>query len=136
MTTIELLDILKQNTNLCIEDLLKKIPNLTFVDYLDTLCEHKQISKSDIIKKTTLDRTYAYQIFNGSKIPSSDKVIQIALALSLNLHDTNNLLTLSKNKCLYPKLKRDALLILCINRGYTVLKTNELLDEYHFEILK
>lgn len=136
MTTIELLDILKQNTNLCIEDLLKKIPNLTFVDYLDTLCEHKQISKSDIIKKTTLDRTYAYQIFNGSKIPSSDKVIQIALALSLNLHDTNNLLTLSKNKCLYPKLKRDALLILCINRGYTVLKTNELLDEYHFEILE
>ena len=128
--------ILKQNNTVNIDDLLKKVPDLTFVDYLDTLCDYKNISKSELIKKTTLDRTYAYQIFNGTRIPGSDKVIQLALALSLDLHDTNNLLTLSQNKSLYPKIKRDALIILCINKHYCVLKTNELLDEYKYKIKK
>ena len=50
--------------------------------------------------------------------------------------DTNILLTLSQYKSLYPKIKRDALIILCINKQYSVMKTNELLDEYGFEILR
>lgn len=135
MTTIELLEILKENREVNIDELLAKIPELTFVDYLDILCEEKSIKKSEIIKRTNLDRTYAYQIFNGTKTPSQDKVIQIALALSLDLHDTNNLLTLSKNKVLYPKIKRDALIILCLNKQYNLFKTNELLDEYNMKIL-
>lgn len=135
MTTIELLEILKENREVNIDELLAKIPELTFIDYLDILCEEKSIKKSEIIKKTNLDRTYAYQIFNGTKTPSQDKVIQIALALSLDLHDTNNLLTLSKNKVLYPKIKRDALIILCLNKQYNLFKTNELLDEYNMKIL-
>lgn len=136
MTTIELINILNNNKNINLNELLNQIPDLTFCDYLESLCQQKQYNKSSLIKKTTLDRTYAYQIFNGMKNPSQDKVIQIALALSLDLHDTNNLLMLSNNKCLYPKIKRDALIILCINKHYDVFKTNELLDEYQFDILK
>ena len=136
MTTTQLLDILKSNQDISFEDLLKEIPDLTFVNFLESICFNKSITKSELIKKTTLDRTYAYQIINGTKQPSQDKVIQLSLALNLNLHDTNILLTLSQNKSLYPKIKRDALIILCINKQYSVRKTNELLDEYGFEILR
>ena len=135
MTTTQLLNILKQNKNISLNDLLKEIPDLTFTDYLESLLEQHNISKGDIIQQTALDRTYAYQIMNGTKNPSQDKVIQIALALKLNLHDTNVLLTLSKNESLYPKVKRDALIIFCIDKHYTVMQTNQLLDEYHYDIL-
>ncbi|MEG0366322.1 MAG: helix-turn-helix transcriptional regulator [Coprobacillus sp.] len=135
MTTTQLLNILKQNKNISLNELLKEIPDLSFVDYLETLLEQCALSKGDLIARTSLDRTYAYQIMNGTKNPSQDKVVQIALALSLNLHDTNVLLTLSKNESLYPKVKRDALIIFCINKHYTVMQTNQLLDEYHYDIL-
>lgn len=135
MTTTQLLNILKQNRDIPLDELLKEIPDLTFVDYLETLLEQRSITKGDLIVQTTLDRTYAYQIMNGSKNPSQDKVIQFALALRLNLHDTNVLLTLSKNESLYPKIKRDALIIFCINKHYSVIQTNQLLDDYHYSIL-
>ena len=135
MTTTELLEILNQESNISLDELLKKIPDLTFVHYIDTILERENISKSQIIKKTTLERTYAYQIMNGTKNPNQDKVIQLALALRLDLNDTNRLLTLSRNKSLYPKIKRDALIIYCLKNHYSVMQTNDLLDEYHFQIL-
>ena len=135
MDTTQLLKILKNKQDLSLEELLKQLPNLTFIDYINTLLEELNITKSEIIKQTTLDRTYAYQILSGTKVPSQDKVIQIALAMHLDLHQTNILLTLSQNQSLYPKLKRDALIIFAINKHYTVLQTNDLLYEYQYPIL-
>lgn len=39
---------------------------------------------------TTIQRNYGYQIFDGSKVPNKDKVIQLSLALGLDLRMTNN----------------------------------------------
>ncbi len=135
MNTIELLSLLDKNKEISIDELLDKIPDLNFVDYFETLKIMKNMTKSEIIEKSSLDRNYAYQILNGTKIPSQDKVIMLALAMNLNLHDTNCLLILSHNKILYPKIRRDAIIIFCINRNYSVMKTNELLHEYNFQIL-
>jgi predicted transcriptional regulator len=135
MTTIELLNLIN-NDNISIDELLNQIPDLTFHDYLEYLLDEKNMTKSQLIKDSILNREYAYQIFKEFRHPNQDKVIKIALSLKLDLHDTNNLLTLSKNQVLYPKIKRDALIILCINKHYSVMDTNLLLDEYHFPILE
>ena len=135
MTTIELLTILNQNKDISFHELLRKIPEISFTDYLEMLLEREGISKSEFIKRTNLERTYAYQIINGTRLASKDKVLQCAFALKLDLHDTNVLLTLSNNQNLYPKIKRDALIIFGINRQYNLLKMNDLLDEYQFSIL-
>lgn len=136
MTTTQILDILDQNKDVAFESLFEELPNLTFPLLLETFCEKQQKKKSELILKTTLDRTYAYQIMNGTKLPSQDKVLQLCLALNLDLHDTNLLLTLSHNQSLYPKIKRDALIIFAISHHYSVMQTNELLEEYQFPILK
>ena len=135
MTTIELLTILNQNKDISFHELLRKIPEISFTDYLEMLLEREGISKSEFIKRTNLERTYAYQIINGTRLASKDKVLQCAFALKLDLHDTNVLLTLSNNQNLYPKIKRDALIIFGINRQYNLLQMNDLLDEYQFSIL-
>ncbi len=135
MTTIELLNILNENKDISFNELLDQIPDINFIDYLQMLLETHHVSKAQIIQSSTLDRNYAYQIFDGRKHPSQNKVLMISLAFHLDLHDTNVLLTLSKNQNLYPKIKRDALIIFAINHQYDVLKTNEILDEYGFELL-
>lgn len=134
-TTLELLKIINKNDNLSIDDLLKKIPDLCFVDYLETLMMQKGITKSQLIQYANIDRTYGYQILNGTKKPSRIKVIQIALSLQLTQQETNNLLSLSDNGSLYPKVKFDAIILLALKNHYSVIDTNLLLDKYHLPIL-
>lgn len=133
--TNQLLKNIQQTKSGSLHQLMDTLDNLTFVEYLESILEAKHVSRAKLLSQTTIQRNYGYQIFNGSKIPNKDKVIQICLALNLDLHLSNNLLSLSNNGMLYPKVKRDALLIYCIENQKTVYETNELLMEYGLQIL-
>lgn len=135
ISTIQLLNIINKNKKISIDSLLQQIPEINFLDYLETLLLQKEISKSNLINNANLHRTYAYQIFNGTKIPSRNKVIQIALAMHLNSHETNNLLSLTNNGSLYPKVKFDAIILLALNNQYSVMETNLILEQYHLPLL-
>ncbi|WP_455683749.1 hypothetical protein [Thomasclavelia sp.] len=135
ISTTQLLDIINKNEQLSFETLLKQVPEINFVDYLEALIIHKNISKSSLINTANLHRTYAYQIFNGTKIPSRNKVIQLALAMQLDIRETNNLLSLSNNGYLYPKVKFDATILLALKNKYTVLETNLILEQYQLPLL-
>lgn len=136
ISTTRLLDIINKDANLTIDFLLKQVPDITFTDYFLALAKKKGVTKSEVISRTSLQRNYAYQILDGRKKPSKDKVLQIALALHAGLRETNNLLSLSNNGALYPKVKRDAIFIFAIKHQLDVIKVNELLDEYHLDILE
>ena len=105
------------------------------VSYLEACLEKKDLKKSEVIEKTNLQKNYAYQICNGTKKGSKEKIIQLALAMHLDLHDTNNLLSLSNNGLLYAKVKKDAILIYALQHHYDLYQTNELLLAHGFEIL-
>lgn len=135
ISTTQLLDIINKNEQLTFEVLLKQVPEINFVDYLEALLAQKNISKSSLINSANLHRTYAYQIFNGTKIPSRNKVIQIAIAMELNIRETNNLLSLSNNGGLYPKVKFDATILLALKNKYSVLETNLILEQFQLPLL-
>lgn len=135
MTTQELLNALSQK-NASLEDVLQTIPDLKFHDYLTFLFSQQALSKSAIIKKSTLDRTYAYQIFDGTKMPGRDKVLALSLSMALPLEETDRLLKLANQGTLYPKVKRDAVIIYAIAHHYDVLQTNEMLYEHGMEIIR
>lgn len=42
----------------------------SFVEYLEQLIQEKGLKKSEIVKDSGLDQTYAYQILSGKKIPA------------------------------------------------------------------
>ena len=44
-------------------------------EYLRKLCEERGMVSEQVIKKAQIDRTYGHQIFNGTRIPSRDKLI-------------------------------------------------------------
>ncbi|MEF2608902.1 MAG: hypothetical protein U0M88_04635 [Faecalicoccus sp.] len=133
ISTTQLTTLLNQNTPL--DDILEILPDLDFVSYLEACLEKKDLKKSEVIEKTNLQKNYAYQICNGTKKGSKEKIIQLALAMRLNLHDTNNLLSLSNNGLLYAKVKKDAILIYALQHHYNLFKTNELLIAHGFDAL-
>lgn len=47
-------------------------------EYLRKLCEERGLVPEQVIKKSQIDRTYGHQIFNGTRIPSRDKLIKLA----------------------------------------------------------
>lgn len=133
ISTTQLITLLNQNTPL--ENILEVIPDLDFVSYLEACLEKKGLKKSELIAQTNMQKNYAYQICNGTKKGSKDKIIQLALAMHLDLHDTNNLLSLSNNGLLYAKVKKDAILIYALQHHYNLFKTNELLIAQGFDAL-
>ena len=106
--TKDLEDILKKAGALEKDRILKEIRDVSFVDYINEILLEKDLEKSDIIRDAQIPRTYAYQIFQGSKQAGRDKILQLAIAMKLNLEETNRLLTVAHHNHLYAKQQRDA----------------------------
>ena len=79
---------------------------------------------------SNIQKNYGYQIFDGSKTPSRDKVIAIALAMQLTLDEANRLLHLSNNGILYPKIKRDSIIIFGLENNQKIIDLNITLDDF------
>ena len=133
--TKDLEDILKKASALDRDRILKEIRDVSFVDYINEIMLEKNLEKSDIIRDAQIPRTYAYQIFQGSKQAGRDKILQLSIAMKLNLEETNRLLTVAHHNHLYAKQQRDAILIFGISKQYSLMEINELLDEFHHELL-
>ncbi len=108
---------------------------VSFSEYIEKYIKDNNLSKSEIIHNSLINRTYAYQVLQGTKRPSRDKVVALCLSCNMDLEEVIKCLTLSQNAILYTKNKRDAIIIFAINKGLSVLQTNELLYEYKEDIL-
>ena len=100
-----------------------------FFGYLREYTDRKGYSKGDVSRLSGLDRFYVYDIYRGRKLPTTDKIVCLALALELTLDETQHLLMTAARPVLYAKRKRDSILIFALNNHKTVLETNSLLFE-------
>lgn len=100
----------------------------TFPAYLSELCEKKRLIPEHVIKKAQIDRTYGHQLFNGTRKPSRDKVIQLAFGFGMTVNEAQELLRIAGKNPLYPKIKRDAAVIFCLSKGVDVIETQYLLE--------
>lgn len=100
--------------------------NKTLSQYLCDLLEEKHLKKSDVIRKGELNESYAYQMFSGVKsTPSKDKLICLSIGMDLSVDETNSLLKLAGLSPLYPRIKRDSIIIINMNNKKSVVEINE-----------
>lgn len=100
--------------------------NKTLSQYLCDLLEEKHLKKSDVIRKGELNEIYAYQMFSGVKsTPSKDKLICLSIGMDLSVDETNSLLKLAGLSPLYPRIKRDSIIIINMNNKKSVVEINE-----------
>ncbi len=101
-------------------------------EHLMLLLRKKKLRRSQVARDSGVDSAYVYQIFNGEKKPSRDKLIAIAFGLHLNEEETQRMLKIGGYSELYPRVARDALILFCIQRGKDVNQTNDALDDNSF----
>jgi hypothetical protein len=107
--------------------------DVTFKDYLGGLLAAKKVKKSAVIKASGLPDSYAFQIFQGLKSPSRDKLIALAIGLRTNLEECQRLLKLAGVNELYAKNRRDAIIIFALENGLGIPELNDILfnlDEF------
>lgn len=107
----------------------------SFVTAMRKLMNVKKIDFAQIPAKISMNRSYFYQIANGTRSPSRDKVIMIAFALRATFDEANNLLNASEKQTLYARSKRDSCIIYSLNHKYSLEECNKLLQENKHQIL-
>lgn len=108
---------------------------LSLTEHLEKLLNEKGMKRSDVILKANLDRTFGYQIFDGRKSPSRDKVLQLAFGFGLDYPETCELLRIARKPALYSRLKREAVIIYCIGHHMSVMETQYMLMEAGLSLL-
>lgn len=79
-------------------------PCVLITGYMNKRC----MSRQDFIRHMNIDRSYAYQLLNGNRIPTRNCLIKIALLLGLTVEQLQQLLKSAKKKSLYVKDLFDA----------------------------
>lgn len=127
----------KDNLVIYLEDTNTIVPYKNFVEYFFSLEKVKNIKLSEIIQQSGIERTYAYQILNGTKQkPGRDKIIRLCIGAGLTLAETIRALEIAQEGTLYARNKRDVIIAFAINKSCDVNDTNELLMGFNEEVLK
>ena len=136
-TTDELLKVLKNSKSIdeFVHENIDDTNNATFLEYLRKYLADCGMTKSKVIEKSNIQKNYCYQIFDGSKTPSRNKVLALSIAMELSVTDTNRLLKLSDHSILYPRIKRDSIIQFAIEQNYTLIDTNILLNDMNEDII-
>lgn len=130
--TDELLKELKfKNTNIqkYIETNPDSFIEINLKDFWTNIVDNSGMTKSDIINKSDFSYVYFYDVIAGKKVPTSDKIIRLVLAMHLTLEQCQTALRYCGKSQLYPRIKRDSIIIFAITRNYTVFQTQELLKK-------
>ena len=114
-------DVLELKNNMC---------EITLKDYLNRMLYEKGLIVADVVRGSGVKKQYVHQIFNGDrKHPSRDVLLAIAFGLHLDETETQRMLSLGGCSKLYAKDSRDAIIIFCLENGYSLSKTDDILYE-------
>ena len=105
-----------------------KVVDRSLPEYLQQLLDEKGLKRSTVVEEAGLNPTYGYEIFVGRKHASRNYVLQIAFALKATLQEANRILQAAGHNELYCKNRRDAIIIFCLDHGYTLMRTDEELE--------
>ena len=78
---------------------------------LTALYDRKSISKATLARQSGMSEVYLHQVFSGRRNPSRDRLICLCIGLGITLEETQHLLAQASYAQLYPKIKRDAVII-------------------------
>lgn len=101
---------------------------VTLQQHLQELLEKHEMSIPDLIVKTILSKSFVYQVFSGKRNPGRDILLRMAFAMHLTIEETQHLFIIAGKGALYPKVRRDAIIMLCLEKGMSLDETNEFLE--------
>ena len=78
---------------------------------LHSLYKKREITKAALARKAGMSEVYLHQVFSGRRNPSRDRLLCLCIGLETTLDEAQQLLKQAGYAQLYPKAKRDAVII-------------------------
>nr|MBQ6241714.1 hypothetical protein [Lachnospiraceae bacterium] len=108
-----------------------------FADYMRRLFKEKGLLQQEVFLAADIPETYGYRLISQERhTRQRDVILRLCFGARFTLKETQRALRLAEQEELYPRLKRDAALILALNEGMKVDRVNELLISHGLEPLK
>ena len=78
---------------------------------LGQLYDKKAISKAALARKAGMSEVYLHQVFSGRRKPSRDRLLCLCIGMEASLEEIQSLLKQAVYAQLYPKTRRDSIII-------------------------
>ncbi|MGM9608418.1 MAG: helix-turn-helix domain-containing protein [Oscillospiraceae bacterium] len=95
--------------------------------HLNSLLHSRGLTVQDVIVGCNLDRSYGYQLFNGTRKPTRNFLLRLAFLLRLSEAEVQRLLKIAERQPLYARNRRDAAVLYGLTHDLTAEQTDALL---------
>lgn len=95
------------------------------LDLLNALFQKRSISKAALAKQSGMSEVYLHQVFAGRRNPSRSRLICLCFGLSATLDETQELLKQGGFAQLFPKNRRDAIIIYGLINNASLFEVND-----------
>lgn len=102
----------------------------SLADYLWSLLHAHGLRRADVVHRSGLNSTVVYDIFAAKSLPGRDNAIMLAFGLGCDLRETQRLLRMAGASELWVKIRRDAIIIWCIENGLGRVETDDQLYRF------
>lgn len=137
MPTDEMLEKLLKANN--IEEYIKEnqesFIDLTISQFLSEYIKVNKLTKSHIIKNAEISEIFGFQVLSGTRNPSRNTLLSLCIAMGMTVEEVQTALKIAKFAPLYPKFKRDSIIILGITKNKAVFEINNELYDNNEETL-
>ena len=79
-------------------------------ELLTEFYERRNMTKSQLARKSNMSEVYLHQVFAGRRKPSRNKILCMCIGMELSIEDTQRLLKEAAYAQLYPKIRREAII--------------------------
>jgi len=113
------------------EEVQDRFVRLSVSAYFDKLLKARGLSRAQALVRAGIKESIGFQLLSGIRTAKNrDAYVRLALALGLNLEETQQMLKFLKKGALYPLKERDAALVYCVGRGLSLEEVQRLLEEH------
>ena len=104
-------------------------------ELLNRLFQKRRISKATLAKQSGMSEVYLHQVFSGRRNLSRSRLLCLCFGLNASLEETQELLKQCGFAQLYPKDRRDAIILYGILNGMDLFGVNDKLFAENEETL-
>ena len=137
ISTEELLALLFKERNL--EQFLSKDDSAfllpSFAEYITEWCRRNNEIPEQVILRADLAKSFGHQLFSGKRNPSRDTVLQLAFAMRASVTEAQTMLKIAQKSILYPRIKRDTVIIYCLHNHISLSDTEIILYDLGLPLL-
>lgn len=94
-------------------------------ELLSDMYEKRKLTKAALAARAGMSNVYLHQVFSGKRSPSRNRLLCICIGMEAELEETQELLKSSGNGLLYPKNRRDAIIIYGLIHRHSLFQVND-----------